>query len=142
MSQVPPPAAPMNYSSPGPQKSQGLAIGALICGILSIVLFCFQIIAIPLALVAIILGIIGMGKAKRGEATGEGMAKTGMILGIVGIALSILITILAFAGMSFLEKKGGQWQQQIEQKAKEMEQAANEAAAEAERSATTAPAVP
>jgi len=43
----------MGYQTPPPGKSQGLAIGALVCGILSIVLFCFNIVSIPLGIAAI-----------------------------------------------------------------------------------------
>ena len=117
MSQVPPPmgAPPMGYQQPGPNKPQGMAIAALICGILSIVLVCVNILSIPLGIAAIVLGIIGRGKAQRGEAGGEGLAKTGMILGIVGIALAILLTILAWAGMSFLGNKAKEFEQQMQQ---------------------------
>ena len=124
MSQVPPPMGtpPVGYSSPGASKPQGLAIGALVCGILSLVFFCFNILSIPLGIVAIILGVVAGGKARRGEAGGEGLAKTGMILGIAGVALSILLTILAWAGMSFLGSKAEQFQKDMEQKARELEQ--------------------
>lgn len=117
MSQVPPPmgGAPVGYQTPGPNKPQGMAIAALICGILSIVLVCVNILSIPLGIAAIVLGIIGRGKAQRGEAGGEGLAKTGMILGIVGIALAILLTILAYAGMSFLGGKAREIEQQMQQ---------------------------
>jgi len=84
------------------------------------------------------MGVMARGKAQRGE----GLAKTGMFLGIAGIALSILITVLAFAGISFLQKKGPEWQQQMEQKAQEMERAANEAATEAGTAAPTTSEVP
>ncbi len=116
MSQVPPPmgSPPVGYQ-PGPNKPQGLAIGALVCGILSLVLFCMWFISVPLGIAAIILGILGRGKAQRGEAGGEGLAKTGMILGVVGTILAIVWVILIFTGASFL----GSW---AEKKAKEMEQ--------------------
>ncbi|HEV2295869.1 MAG TPA: hypothetical protein VGR35_18630 [Tepidisphaeraceae bacterium] len=58
MSQVPPPmgAPPVGYQTPGPNRPQGLAIGALVCGILSLVLVCIWFLAVPLGIVAIILG--------------------------------------------------------------------------------------
>jgi amino acid transporter len=123
MSQVPPPmgAPPVGYQTPGPAKSQGLAIGALVCGILSLIFFCFNILSIPLGIVAIILGVVAGGKARRGEAGGEGLAKTGMILGIAGIALSLLITVLAYAGMSFLGNKAQELQQKAQQEVERME---------------------
>ena len=117
MSQIPPPMGtpPVGYQTPGPSRPQGLAIGALVCGILSLVLFCAWFISVPLGIVAIILGVVGRGKAQRGEAGGEGLAKTGMILGVVGTILSIVWVILILTGASFL----GSW---AEKKAKELEQ--------------------
>jgi len=124
MSQVPPPggAPPMGYSSPGPQQSQGLAVGALVCGIISIVSVCVWFLSIPLGIVAVILGIIGKGKAQRGEAGGQGLAKAGLILGAIGVVLSIVLHIALIAGFSFLGSKAEQFQKEMEQKAKEMEQ--------------------
>ena len=120
MSQVPPPTGtpPVGYQAPGPNKPQGLAIGGLVCGIIALLSFCFWPVAIPLGIVAIVLGVIGQNKAKAGEAGGEGLAKTGMILGIAAVALSIIITIAMWAGFSFLGDKIDQEmqrQQQLEQ---------------------------
>ena len=120
MSQVPPPMGtpPAGYSSPGASKPQGLAIGALICGILSLLTalaVCLWFLSIPLGVVAIILGVIAGGKAKRGEAGGAGLAKTGMILGIAGIVLSIVI----FAGCRVA---GTKLQQEIERQQKVFEE--------------------
>lgn len=139
MSQIPPPAGapPMGYQTPGAGKPQGMAIAALICGILSLVLFCFWFLAIPLGIVAAILGMIAKGKAQRGEAGGEGLAKTGMILRIIGLILSAVLWIAAIAGMSFLGSKADKWQKDLEQKAKQMEQESRQAEP---ASPTTAPA--
>ena len=119
MSQVPPPMGtpPAGYPTPGANKPQGLAIGALICGILSLVTalaVCLWFLSIPLGVVAIILGVMAGGKAKRGEAGGAGLAKTGMILGIVGIVLSIVI----FAGCRVA---GTKLQEEIERQQKILE---------------------
>ena len=123
MSQSPPPAGapPMGYQTPGANKPQGMAIAALICGILSLVLFCFWFLAIPLGIVAAILGMIAKGKAQRGEAGGEGLAKTGMILGIIGLILSAVLWIAAIAGMSFLGSKAQEMQKKAEQEIQRME---------------------
>ena len=144
MSQFPPPAGapPMGYQTPGANKPQRLAIGALICGILSLVLFCFWFVSIPLGIVAVILGIIGKGKAQRGEAGGEGLAKTGMILGIVGLVLSAILTIAAFAGMSFLGSKAEQMQKELERKAQEMEQQQQQHGGTSTPAPTTSPTSP
>src|SRR5205823_7952118 len=86
MTQIPPPGAPPMEYAPVP-KPQGLAITAMVLGIVSIVLFCVWYISIPLGILAIILAIVARGKISRGEASGEGMAKAGLILGILGTAI-------------------------------------------------------
>lgn len=79
-------AAEGTYEAPATGGSNALAITALICGIVSIV--CCMGIG-PLAGIA---GIIcgAMGKSRCPKA---GMAKTGMILSIVGIVLTVLAVI-------------------------------------------------
>ena len=80
------------YGQPTPpQGGVGLAVAALVCGILAILTACFWFIAIPLGIVAAVLGFIARSKAKKGEARGGGMGLTGAILGIVGAILGILV---------------------------------------------------
>jgi hypothetical protein len=129
----------MGYQTPGASKPQGLAIGALVCGILSLVLFCMWFVSIPLGIVAIILGVIGKGKAARGEAGGEGLAKTGMILGIVGSVLAILWLILVFAGVSFLGSKAEELQRKAQQEVERMEKEQKQREAETAPAPTTSP---
>ena len=113
MSQYPPggpagpaPTGPMSYQTPpGAGASQGLAVASLICGILSILSLCFWFVSIPLGIIAVILAVVARGKIARGEAGGAGLAKGGMICGIIGAALSLLLTIAAWAGLSML----GSW---------------------------------
>jgi hypothetical protein len=69
-----------------------------------------------------VLGVIGRGKAARGEAGGEGLAKTGMFLGIAGVALSIIITIAAYAGLSILGDKIQEEADRMEREAQQQEQ--------------------
>lgn len=45
-------------------------------------------------LLAIVLGVIGRGRAKRGEANNGGLALAGIILGALGLLISIGIIIL------------------------------------------------
>ncbi len=84
MSQMPPPVAPPQpgysaYPAPGPQKSNGVAIGSLICGILGCVPFITSI-------AAVILGVVGIKKTKDPQVGGKGLAIAGLVLGIVGLA--------------------------------------------------------
>jgi hypothetical protein len=104
---------------PQPQPGMGMAVASLVTGILGLVTFCLWFLAIPLGIIAIILGAVGAGKAKRGEASGGGMAKAGMILGILAVIISASLTI----GGLMLAKHGGNY---FEQKLKEAEKKAIE----------------
>jgi len=87
----PPPPGPGGYGYPVPQTNQK-AMWSMILGIVSIV--CCGIFAgIP----ALILGSSAKNEitASGGMQTGEGMAKAGVILGWISIALSILGVIFA-----------------------------------------------
>src|SRR5882724_3958753 len=83
----------------GPQGTNGLAIGSLICGIL---FFIF-----PSALVAIILGHISRSQIRRsqGRQTGSGMALAGLILGYLGISFIPILIIAAIAIPNLLRAK-------------------------------------
>ena len=71
-----------------PQLPQGMAVTALVAGILSL-LMCGLFAAIP----AIICGHIGIKQADRGEASGRGMAMAGMIMGYASLALTVLVIL-------------------------------------------------
>ena len=97
----PPPGGPY-YGQPS-KPGSGMAIGALVCGILAI-LFSWTIVGgILLGLIAAILGFIAYSKAKKGQAGGTGMSLTGIILGLVGIALSIVLVVV---GVGLFKKSG------------------------------------
>jgi len=80
------PAAPQN----------GMGTAALDMGILQF--FCLGTIG---SVLAIVFGKIGMNKADQGMATNRGAAKAGFILGIVGLALTVLGIIIALAAGVF-----------------------------------------
>ena len=130
MSQMPPPPGvppmgPTSYASPPPgaAPSSGLAVGSLICGLLSIVLslfsFCIWFLSLPLGIVAVVLAMVARGKIARGEASGGGMVKAGLITGIIGIVLSILIPVGMYYG---LRSAGEKLQQEADRIQREMEQ--------------------
>jgi uncharacterized membrane protein YphA (DoxX/SURF4 family) len=91
--------APVGSSAPvisGQPPSQGLAIGSLVCGILGLIGCCAWPIAGPLAIVAIVLGFVALGKAKANPVAfgGKGMAKTGLILGFLGLlAVAVIFAV-------------------------------------------------
>lgn len=75
----------------------GRAVASLILGILSLICMGF-LTGIP----AIILGSMELKAIKRGEATqaGEGIAKVGYILGIIGTVLTCLAVLASIAFMA------------------------------------------
>lgn len=77
-----------------PEKPAGISIAALVLGICSIVFCCMWYVSLITGVVAIVLGV----KAKKDNAGKQGMAKAGMICGIVGIVLAVLY-IVAIAGI-------------------------------------------
>jgi hypothetical protein len=91
----PPPAG-----AAGP--SSGLAIGSLICGILSCVC-CFSILTGP---AAVIMGFIAKKKADENPAEygGRGLAVGGMITGAIGVLIGIgtLIYYIVFGGLALM----------------------------------------
>ncbi len=73
-------------------RTDGLSIAAMVCGIVGVVLPGSGII---LSILAIIFGGIGMGRTSRNpELRGKGMAITGLVLGIVGLLVTVLVLAL------------------------------------------------
>ena len=70
----------------------GFGTAALVLGILSLVTW-FLFIGGLFGIVAIVLGALGRGRAKRGEANNGGMALAGLITGAVGVLLTILVIV-------------------------------------------------
>lgn len=70
----------------------------MVVGIVSVALCLYWFLAIPLGIVAVILGVIA-----RGRGVGAGMALAGIITGAVGFVLGLILAILTFAGGSFFE---------------------------------------
>ena len=98
MSQTPGWQAPPPPPFPaGGQRQQGLAIGSLVCGILSIL--CCWLGFLP-GIAAVVLGLISMNKEKSDPAGygGRGMAMGGVITGGIGILISLGWIILNIVG--------------------------------------------
>jgi hypothetical protein len=94
----PQPYAPQGYQpgygQPGwgaPPKTEGMAIGALVCGILGTlcgVIGCFGLLIGP---VGIVLGVVARRRIREsgGMTKGEGLALAGIVLGIIGTVASV-----------------------------------------------------
>ncbi|WP_199922682.1 DUF4190 domain-containing protein [Streptomyces sp. NRRL S-87] len=84
-----------------PEPRNGFGIAALALGILSVVAFCSSIFAVLIGVVAVVFGVLGRGRAKRGEAVNPGQALAGIILGSVGIVLGAVVFVVIIAGAVF-----------------------------------------
>ncbi|MFJ3903350.1 DUF4190 domain-containing protein [Streptomyces sp. NPDC090025] len=90
--------------SPAPVALRnGLGTAALILGIigtLSGLIPLFFWLAGILGLIALILGLVGRGRVKRGEANNKGVALTGAILGLAALILSVVGAVITFTAVS------------------------------------------
>ena len=122
MTQQPPPPRNVQYQ-PQPPAGSGLGIASLVIGIIACVVFCIPVLPWLLGLTAIVLGAIALSQA---GAVGNGKAKAGLILGVLGLALSVGFWMAARAGLSFLnrkvQEKAPEWQKQIEEAQKKAEE--------------------
>lgn len=118
---VPPPFPP-DVPAMARRPGNGMAVAALVLGIVSLALFCIWYVSLPSAILAIVFGIVGRGKARAG-ASGGGMATAGLACGIIAIAVVIVMLGLICAGISILGEEGLQeWQQIMEEAARQAEQ--------------------
>ncbi|MEV5198592.1 DUF4190 domain-containing protein [Streptomyces sp. NPDC053720] len=92
------PYAPAQMPGGRPARN-GLGIAALILGVIGavsgLIPFLFWLAGI-LGLIALILGLVGRGRAKRGEATNKGMATFGAVLGLISLILTVVGAVITF----------------------------------------------
>lgn len=81
------PAAP----AAGGRRGNGLAVAALILGVLAILLFWTVVGGVVLGLLALVLGIIGARRARGGRAPHGVMSIVGAVLGALGLIASAVI---------------------------------------------------
>ncbi|MER5477106.1 DUF4190 domain-containing protein [Streptomyces sp. NPDC002734] len=91
---VPPPPMPPYQQPP----KNGMGTAGLVCGIIALILAVTVILSVfggILGVLAVIFGIIGISKAKAGEATNKGAAVTGVVLGAIAVVAAAAITIVS-----------------------------------------------
>jgi len=85
---LPPPDCLVSEAQ-GPKPTSGLAITALVCGLL-------QFLCCGLgSLLAVIFGHVALGQTRRGERTGGGLAIAGLVLGYLGLLFTVVMGIAA-----------------------------------------------
>lgn len=100
MASTPPPNTAANAPPPPPaqpvRRRNGVGTAALVVGVVSLVLavlVIFAALAIPLGIIAAILGGIGMSRVSKGQADNRGHAVTGLITGLLAIVVAVAIGI-------------------------------------------------
>jgi hypothetical protein len=99
----PPPQAPMGYPAPPPGYDRypqpptrnGMAIAALVLGILGIVLFFIPFVGMIPGILGIVFGAVALRAVKRGGA-GRGMAIAGLVCGAIGTVICLIWTVYVF----------------------------------------------
>lgn len=81
------------YQAP-PETRNGYAIASLALGVSSVAL-CIWTIGTPIALLAVVFGLMGM----KGT-TGRGMAIAGFVFGLVGFCLDVAVLVFSTIAMS------------------------------------------
>jgi len=88
--QYPAPAYPQAYAQAPvlAQRTNGMAIASLMCGI-------GQLVAgLPAGIAAVILGHMARNRIRQSGEQGDGMARAGLILGYIGIVLAVLVVLI------------------------------------------------
>lgn len=123
----PPPQGYPGYPPPPTAPKNGLGIASLVIAIIAL-LSVFG--GIVLGVVAVILGFLGWGRAKRGEATNGGIAVAGIVLGFLSIIEAIVLIWLAVwgfnevGGTDYIDcvSRAGSDQQAVDQCSEEFQQ--------------------
>ena len=90
------------YAAAPELPGKGFGVASMVLGIISLALFCFWYLALPCAIVSLILGSIGTSKAKQ-VGMKNGMATAGIVLSCVALGLALLIVVI---GAGFLAELG------------------------------------
>ena len=87
---------PAGYAYAAPQAGNGMAVAALVLGILSLILSWLLVVDFILAVLAIIFGAVGLSTANKRNGAGKGMAIAGLVLGLITIALGIIFWVVIY----------------------------------------------
>lgn len=85
---------PIYTNANQPVPGNGMGIASMVLGIVSLVLFCVWYLAIPCAIVGVILGAVAINKAKMVGAK-NGMATAGIVCSVIAIAIALILIIFA-----------------------------------------------
>ncbi|MFJ9739801.1 DUF4190 domain-containing protein [Streptomyces sp. NPDC101166] len=78
--------------------SNGMGLAAMVLGIVAAVGICLWPAPLLIGPLAVVFGLIGRSKAKRGEANNAGQALAGIICGLTGFVLAAVVLVLFIVG--------------------------------------------
>lgn len=117
---APAPGYGQPYGAP-PSKSNGLAITALVLGIIALLLAWIPIVnflSIILGLAALVLGFLGI--RKSAESGGRGLALGGIITGGLAVLGTILMIVVATIWLNDASDEIDDWDEEWEQELQEL----------------------
>jgi uncharacterized protein DUF4190 len=85
--------AAMPVGSNGQPFSNGLGTAAMVLGIIGVTLFWAPFVDFICPVLALIFGWVGLNKVKNGTASNKGSAITGLVLGGISLAGSLIVVI-------------------------------------------------
>jgi hypothetical protein len=100
MSEQPPhrwasPEESADDGSSRPVRRSGIAVAALVLGVLAIPLALTVYLGVIAGLIGLLLGLIGVIRTRPGRATGRGMAIAGAVTGLIGLVMAIALGVLS-----------------------------------------------
>jgi hypothetical protein len=95
-----PSTGPETHAAPATSKTSGLAVAALVLGIVWVYWLG--------SILAVIFGAVAIKQINRsnGWRTGKGMAVAGLVLGLVGIGMLVLVLLVALGANSGADGSG------------------------------------
>ena len=77
-----------------------VAILALVLGLLGLVLVFAPVLGLIAPIAALVLGLVGRSRVRRSGRSGRGAATSGVVLGGIGLALALVVTVTSVALLS------------------------------------------
>ena len=94
---MPPPPSRTSGSKPSHRVTNGLAVAALVCGIIGVIAGAIPLLfflAWVLGVIALVLGFTGRSASKRRDGAGRKQATAGVILGAVAVILGVVGVVI------------------------------------------------
>jgi hypothetical protein len=91
---------------PAQAPKNGFGTAALVLGILALLgsfIPIVGIVAIPMAVVGVVLAFLGLGRVRKGLATNKGSAIAGIVLNTIALVVAVLMLVLVGAAVNSID---------------------------------------